>query len=41
MDEIIKNIGEKNKVNTNNKPVTHAVIPVLPPSAIPVVLSAP
>ena len=41
IDGIIKNNGEKNNVRINKIPVTQAVIPVLPPSLIPVALSAP
>ena len=41
MDGIIKNTGEKNRVNRKQKPVTQAVSPVRPPTEIPVTLSAP
>ena len=41
IDGTIKNTGEKNSARRNSTPVTQAVIPVRPPSAIPVVLSAP
>ena len=38
---IIKNNGDKKRHAINNIPTTTAVRPVRPPSAIPVVLSAP